>query len=581
MDQRFKSSRSQSYYNALAEVDTKKFTFELSSQSRDEQHNPELKPENDMEVEMKNDIYFLTLLVYMDEHPPTKSGSLPYFSSKFPNILQKARNILSVTRHYSFYDKTTYIEFHILLLDLLACFKNTVHLLSELRKFDLRTDSSNAALFKTNVDRGRLYGYLLMRLARGGVFKQHVENIEQLLLDRIFPATNVTAQSIPEQVLTPDADEEIDSTADRSGIDKEISEAADRDIDEEIDAVEGIPLEKGLLSKAYGSWLRLMAIHLDGAEITVDFVNDPQFPFTEISITMLVPPKTNSKVLPWRDLFKIPGVLFPKSDPSALNGPTNAKLEDFLARKIQDATFATKSNELAKKAQKSWEAKNANRTLDALKQLELLTCSNKQSQSNLISKLITAIETEQAGDKVEKDSKWVNFRIINPPKQLPESLSPQIDRIEPGNISNEITHLNAMHAIPVGSSFFVDFAKEDNFGGTLHCEAFMATLLDNATHPETYNASWNLHENEMKVNHRFSCFCRQSHQHCIMYTGIRKNHWGVETLLPCLLSFPWPCSRTTYGAGRRHTSFSTLSCTWLSCQHLRMHAATVDSEPYR
>lgn len=532
MDQRFKSPRSQTYYNALVKVDTNKFTFKPSSQSRDEPlHDPELKAENDLEVEIKNDIYFLTLLVYMDDHPPTKAGSLPYFSEKFPNILWKARNMPSTKQRYSFYDKTTYIEFHLLLLDLLACFKKTVHLLSELRKSDLHTDSDNAARFKTNVDRGRLYGYLLMRLARGRVFKQHVENIELLLSDCILPATNIAAQSIPKPVFTPVPDKGIET----ANIDEE-TEVADRDIDEEIDAMEGIPPEKGLLSKAYGSWLRLMAIHLDGAEITVDFVNDPQFPFTEISITMLVPPKTSSKVLPWRDLFKSAGVLFPKSDPLALNGPTNAKLEEFLARKIQDATFATTSNELVKKANKSWHEKNFSQTLDALKELKLLTYPNEQSE-DLVTKLIKAIETEQARDYGERASKWSSLRRVNPPKQLPDSPSLRMG-IEPGDIGNNITRLNAIYTIPAGSAFFMDFAKEDNFGGTLHCEAFMATLLDNAAHPETYNADWNLHENEMKVNLSFSCFCRQSHQCCIMYTGIRKSHRGVETLLPCLLSFP-------------------------------------------
>lgn len=527
-------------------MDTNKFTFEKSSQTVNEPHDPDLQAQID--VKLRNDYGFLEVLLSLDDSASTKPGFPQHFSVKFPNILQKARDMDSTNLHYSFYDETTYIEFHLLLLDLLRRVKIVVQSLSDLRKFDLRGRPTDAATFKANVDDGRLYGYLLMRLARGEAFGQHMENIEPLLTNYIH-ATNASAQAAPSPVLAPVSDKATEMK-DRLGRDEEAEEATaeaekeiNKEINEEIDDMEEIPLEqKGLLSTAFGSWLRLMVIPLDAAEITIAFVNDSQFPFREISIQLLIPPITSSESLPWRTLLNN-ATFFPKSDPLQLNGPTNAKLEEFLDMKIQAATFSTRSHAFSQHVQKSWKGKSISQTLKYLEDLKLLTFPDDRSKE-LVSQLIDAIKTLEKNQQKDRKGKWIEYTKKLSPESSAQgktSASPIIlsKDSDLDSIGTRIASLTTLYPEPpAGSSFFMEFAKENSFGGTLHCEAFMATLIDNATHHGTYDEGWNLHTSEMQVNHIFPCFCYQSYSHCITLTGIRKNYWSVKTLLPGLLSLP-------------------------------------------
>lgn len=507
IDIRFKSQRSQSYYSALLQVlvDNPKFPFTLTrSQPANKLHDP-LELQAQIDVGIRNDYDFLTVLVFLVDKSPTEPGSPPLFPVEFPNILWKARNMMSTEKPYSFYDETTCIEFHLLLLELLARFKDAVQSLSESRKLDLSTESqaAEAAKFKTNVDNGRLYGYLLMRLARGRAFRQHVQNIEHLLAKHIAAVSAVQSAGIDEeaQEMTPDVEEEIN---------------------DEIVAVEGIPLEQlGVLSNAFGSWLRLMVAPLDAAEIIVDFVNDSRFPFRKVSINLLIPPKTNSETLPWRKLFTGHN-LFPKSDPLAIHGPTNAQIEDFLELKIQEATFATESHSMSVRAQNSWGSNNSNKveqTLRILGLLESLVCSNDRLKDRMeVTELIKTIKASQANNQKQMSMEWEKFnknlKLHNLSPKSSKQKTPTSQITSQDGIKASIASLAATvyPEPPAGSSFFMDFAKEKSFGGTLHCEAFMATLLDNATHPGTYDAGWNLHEEEMKVNYIqvASCFCRRT-----------------------------------------------------------------------
>ena len=572
-DQRIKSTHSRTYWNALCDVDLNSFTFNSEESN---QPPPGLNLDSERQATIKagitSDYDFLVLLTELN-HPSRldPDGASKYFSTQTPNMLQKAQHMISTGQRYSFYDETTWREFHEFLLDLLKRFKVNMSTLSELRGLDFRSPGgADATNFQNTVNTGRVLGYMLTRLARGRAFQQHIANIGPLLAEFLTqfatPPTVAETHSTPEPTSIPVFDDDTEMEDDESPpiFDEETKGMKVIDeINEDIEPAERIPLEeKGSLVKAFLSWFRLMVGPLDGAEIITEFVNDPRFPFTGISITMVTPPKTTTEVLPWRRLFN-DGNLFPQSDPlKPLNGVTNSAIEAFMSQEIEKAEFSTGFYKLSRQAQRLWyEMKELNRVIPVLEKIKKLKFP-KDKDSNIvnINSIITSITKFQkaALDKIKetKKAKWVSPVSLLPSVMDLEAEDPET-LVEPAllepvpeptwkSIATSIDCLCIDHPVPPpSSSFFINFAKEDSFGGAMHCEVFMATLIDNAAHPGTYHPEWNLQEKTMKVSTPFLYFCCSLYQYCIMCTGLWKRHWGLKVLLPRLFLLPSLSSSTT------------------------------------
>jgi len=365
---------------------------------------------------------------------------------------------------FELYTNATCMEFHQLLVRFLKGFQETVDELSALSQNDPQTFNKEA--FQRNLTMGRGYGYALMRMARGRAFRMHMENIEHLLSD-YTPGTEAS-DPVPE------------------------GEQEGEDEDEELE------VDKGSRSKSYGTWLRLMVVHFDAIEILVDFLNGDGKRFKTISIKILVPPTTIPEVLPWSELFTHPNLL-PEIDLVNPNSITksNMEIKEFLQKAIEKARFTSETHTYAKTAQTHWNANRHTQTRDALVNLTNITSSSFDT------KIVGHVK-----DWIKLQKKKRNPRATENFDQEENNLKQSIDE-------GILSICDTYDEPPAIDKFYLNFEKKDNFSGTIHCEAYLASLLDNFT--EHFNIDGNLVDveilEEMKVGSshflaiRFSSCC--------------------------------------------------------------------------
>lgn len=257
MDRRLKSGQSQAYIQALKQV--KEFIFKPRPVD-ETSTNKSLRTLQREEIEFSNDRGLLEDFVLLASSKP---GML---SIEIPNIILAAHNMPS-EGHFELYTDSTHIEFHQLLLELLNRFCKALQNLSAASKQAQKgSQTIDTQTFKRDLSNGRVYGYALMRMARGRAFRMHMENIEPLL-------ANYTRTT------------EASGSASAPNI--EMDEQDIENKDEEIEAI-GVDKMMGSLSKSYGAWLRLMVVLFDAIEILVNFVNGNRFPYESISVKILI-----------------------------------------------------------------------------------------------------------------------------------------------------------------------------------------------------------------------------------------------------------------------------------------------------
>jgi hypothetical protein len=438
MHHRFQSASSQHYLQSLKQV--KEFAF--NPQPVGETSTNKTPRDSRLEgFEIYNDRRFLMAIVVILED--TNSDRTP-ISFKFPHIFQMAQDVASgsVEEPFELYTNTTCMEFHQLLLELLSYFQTIVLSLTTQSKKGSQTFNKKA--FKQDLNKGRGYGYALMRMARGRAFRMHMENIEHLLSDY----TPDTEASVPE--------------GEREG--KGELE------DEEFEAIK---IDKNRsLSESYGAWLRLMVVHFDAIEILVSFVNEAGLSYETISIKILVPPTTSPDVLPWSELFTNPN-LFPTFDVLNPNMITksNAEIKRFLDEAIENARYTLESYMCAKKAQDSWTSGNF---VGAREALLILTKISPSPTTPLQPE--TDVSPEMLRSLVNQ------FIFLQKKNKYPANTNRREENLKQWRaIDEQMEKLCAIYCKPSAMDMFYLGFDNENFSGTLHCEAYLASLLDNFT----------------------------------------------------------------------------------------------------
>jgi hypothetical protein len=162
--------------------------------------------------------------------------------------------------------------------------------------------------------------------------------------------------------------------------------------------------------------------------------------------------------------------------------------------------------------------------------------------------------------------------LLKKKKNSPANFGQEEDLNLKQHIDDGIKKICAIYCEPPAiDKFYMDFDKEESFLGTLHCEVYLASLLDNfILHFEIDSTHVDLQTlGEMKVD-RLSHLSSDSHY--VAYIGLWTSNWSVETLLPSLFHFPPPYirkSRTT-----------TIPYPRLSLQCYSVHPTAMDSQPY-
>jgi hypothetical protein len=315
----------------------------------------------------------------------------------------------------------------------------------------------SSELFKKAAERVYVYGYALQRLAHGAALRMHLQSIPPNLLQSNFSPQTQTDTPMP---APGDAEEREES-------------------DVELKAVQPFAHVNGSVEtrlwKSYVDWLRLIIVHFDSVNVLADYFTRPGIPDEPVTIHILLPAEVSKKLLPWRELFA-DAKLFPtettSEDPKHVD-ITNPDLLKFLTTAVDK--IPTSHTHV-----KALITGRANRNLpsivESLRKLESspMPCWGV-SATNLLSLL--------AGSTVV------------PPRNSP------LDR----DVSSVVT------AISQSATFFNALASmqpDNDFRGTLHCEAFLVSLLHDAAISNQGFAA------QMKVGYFFSSRSSQG-SHCL------------------------------------------------------------------
>lgn len=372
--------------------------------------------------------------------------------------------------NFNIYNDLTCHEFHYLIINVIKGLKDAL--------FNLSKTTPTTPVHHTQwMLEAQIYGYVLLRISRGRAFRLHLQNIA-LALVISFPTSGGAPAPMP--ALSKDDNEETDDNEEGDGV-----EADDDDVDEELRAMQAHPYPD------YVNWLRLMVSPFDAVEIVLRFVRSSKRGFKSFSIQTLLSPQSSNDLLPWRELFSSP--YFPQPQPASPPAVSNTDLLEFLEEEMTKALEARKLSGLVATAEKEWRGRDKQpqtfkftRTKDALKLLAKMLLAKTSSAS--------MTEAELAVEKIEK---WVAGRAPPPTNSKhAEANAAKANGKEPitdaeiNVLDNEITqHIKKLSkTLALGASnFFFCSLDRLEFRGAIHCEASLASLINNAARRELYS----------------------------------------------------------------------------------------------
>lgn len=245
---------SQPYFSSLQQLKSFEFKEGPSEEIRKSRKSQE-----------KNDSLLLSSLLLRQQ-----------LSNKYPALTKLAKQD-AAKEPYTLYSKDTYLEFHLLLIDLLSSFKKAVQGLSDSRgNSDKREPGST--VFRSHVTNVMTNGYMLLRMVQGYAITQHLKSIAPSLIDHRRK-------------------ESMNSTMSYKSTDEQTE-----DLDMELPI--GKDGQPEPVWKSYLDWLRLILAHIHSVEVLVRFVSSPHFPQKNISIKILTSPNVGREKLPWKEVLQ-------------------------------------------------------------------------------------------------------------------------------------------------------------------------------------------------------------------------------------------------------------------------------------
>ena len=172
------------------------------------------------------------------------------------------------------YNESTYVEFHLLLCELLFRFKDSLE-----RLCNLKGESPTVEKILEHLIRVRIMGHYLKTMARSAAIETHLQSISNSLIVDINKSW------------MPPKPEEVNDT-----------DFVD------FQCFKPFSIQKGktiLPWESYRDWLMLMIHYFDAAEVLGDFASKLKIePDAAISITILTPLLSNKWMLPWTELLE-------------------------------------------------------------------------------------------------------------------------------------------------------------------------------------------------------------------------------------------------------------------------------------
>lgn len=335
---------------------------------------------------------------------------------------------------FPIYNNTTCMEFHGLLLELLSRFEQAVVDLCKLSNLRRRPDDYCPQFFDI-LGNVHLFGYGLLKMARGQACQLHMENIGPLL-DSVQQQYNID----PFQSAVPEGRE----------VELEDEELED---EEELESVLSMDKDKAgtqkTLATSYVHWLRLTVTHFDAIEIVMQYVMSEKFTHSSIDVKTLVAPLTSKALYPWQKLLKNEQY-FPTKDPVDLISPiSNDDILNFLQDFVPKATRAKKLSVAANAASEAWNKRQCQLVCERMN--DIMDCGDED-----VKKMAISVDTQL--------------------KSWPKSKNDDA-------ITKGIEDLHTkLYCLPPGNHFFSSLENLE-FRGALHCEMCLASLVDMATKP--------------------------------------------------------------------------------------------------
>jgi hypothetical protein len=238
--------------------------------------------------ETKSDKVFLGLFV-------NTRGKWP--ENIFPHLHNLANNHQGQDGSFRLYNKSTYQEFHRVVISVIHNFQLK---LSELNSY-YREGSCIIKDAKELISKVIWYGHLLQKLCAGAALRMYLESINESLSDLLYQPAPRRRFSFKE--------------VSRSGLDTAVEvadaeelEADDGDFEVAQDSEESA-VEHLRASQICLRWLKLLIAQFDAANILMRHINLPSFP--DISIKILRNPPGRRSLMPWKVLLSNPKY-FPK-----------------------------------------------------------------------------------------------------------------------------------------------------------------------------------------------------------------------------------------------------------------------------
>ena len=319
---------------------------------------------------------------------------------------------------FQLYTQDTCMEFHGLLMTFLLGFQSSLKALEKYWK-NLTAPTLSCQDFKDTVERIMIFGYAIHSLTRGAALPMHLKNITHFL--RSLNLSNKITMPMP----APGEEEEPD---------------------EELKAVQPFVQVDGIktpLWLSYLDWFQLMVAHFNAADILITYVKGPSFIHHSISIQILDAPPVDQRLLTLKELLTdltLSGFPTMTSTPESQANITNTEILKFLNKGFV-------SSSLVKGIKMQWN-KHSGPTKNDVNQIK----------SGLV-KLKSSCWSESAMKLLER---FENLVIL-----------PSLESKEFSEITEDINSLWA------SCMFFASLEPAlKKFTGTLHCEACLASLLD-------------------------------------------------------------------------------------------------------
>lgn len=393
-----------------------------------------------------------------------------------PERIPKIHEDLSKGNFSVLYTAEARKDFHVVIMEILEKFLRGLQDLYDLQfKFEddgVVLDDEHVATYQKDLKTVELASQGLQHLTKGTILQIHLQAIEEMLFD-VHPLNGYS-----------------NSNSNSNNVVNNNDENNDNGRDEALEAVQPSVIEESTckpttLLESYNNWLCLMVVHLDASSILTQFFSDSRYyQGQDISLQMLHIPVACPNLLSLEDLLRGPKYLPPISDSSQSN--------DDIYRFFINST----------------------------------TGKGAQRVRNAVKKVVQAWQEDDFSAKVTATTTCVNdlIKFASSPGSGWTSLAKQA--IE---LSNKLVSLSSQAALPtfsahnlVGNGIIEDIdnrirnLKENidffdglvramkKFSGTTHCEAILASLLDNSHGISVDNAYKDIQQ-KLRVSLTWSC----------------------------------------------------------------------------